>query len=60
MNIDLLMNVDHVRERGVPHRTMNARYYRSALSVKTRELGPSGAHELPVKVRSAFYEKLHR
>ena len=45
---------------GVPHRAMNARYYPSALSVKTRELGPSGARELPVKVRSALYEKLYR
>ena len=64
MNIDyMLMNVDHVRGKGaedVPHRTMNARYYPSALSVRTRELGPSGARELPVKARSAFYEKLHR
>ena len=43
----------------VPHRTMNARYFPSALLLKTRELGPSGARELPVKVRLAF-EKLHR
>jgi hypothetical protein len=54
------MNIDYTlmdEERGVPHRTMNARYYLSALSVKTRESGPSGARELPVKVRSAFYKK---
>jgi hypothetical protein len=42
------------------HRTMNAGYYPSALSVKTRELGPSGAHELLRQVRLEFYEKWHR
>jgi hypothetical protein len=46
-------------EWGAPHRTMTARYYLSALLVKTRELSPSGARELPVKVRLDFYEKLH-
>ncbi len=56
------MNADHVRGegRGRAHRTMNAGYYPSALLVKTRESGPSGARELRVKVRSAFYEKSNR
>ena len=31
------------------HQTTNAGYYPFALSVKTRESGPSGARELPVK-----------
>ncbi len=42
------------------HRTTIAGYYPSVLLVKTRESGPSGARELPVKFRSTFYENLHR
>ena len=46
----------------VTHRTTNARCSRSALSVKTRELGPSGARELaqssrPIRRFIPFHEK---
>jgi len=50
-------------ERGlVTHRTTNAGCSRSALSVKTRELGPSGARELaqssqPIRRFIIFHEK---